>query len=283
MRFKIDGRYFLFASHVLLLTFAYEYYNLARYPAQLFFAFLSAVVTELVLHVWLRKYPNASYFDRILSAISEAAGLLLLVKSPLIAYYAIGSSIAVASKYVFTRRDGIHIFNPTNFAIIFTLAVIPLDYFAIFNDEYSIYLYPMLHVLFWGSLAIYFGRSVGITLGYFGTLVVCGLVVACFRKYAFAGLVFPEIGAFGLIFGFLMITDPKTTPRRFLFQIPFGAAIALGVLALRYATVIYPQFISYFVVTILTYALSLIFPQVYQGRSIEIQSGPADFTPAAAS
>jgi enediyne biosynthesis protein E5 len=264
-RFKhIEARYFLFASHLTLFVVAVVEYNLPRTILQLASAYLVGAGTELALHYWLKKYPKATAFDRTLSAVSEAAGLLLLVRSTLWYYYAIATFVAVVSKYVFTRHDGVHVFNPTNFAIVFGLALFPLNSFELNPDEYSVHTYAILHVMAFGMLAVAFGGTYFVTIGYFVGIVGAATFAPLFGWTGYAGVLFPEIGAFGMIFAFLMITDPRTTPARHPFKFLFGFAIAIGVLVLRSLQVAYPNFLSLFVITLATFALSFVFPSIYR-------------------
>ena len=261
---KVEGRYFLFGSHLTLFVVAVFAYNLPRTLVQLTTAYVAAAGTELALHYWLKKYPKATAFDRTLSAVSEAAGLLLLVRSTLWYYYAVASIIAVVSKYVFTRHDGVHVFNPTNFAIILGLALFPLNSFELNPDEYSVHTYAILHVLTFGVLAIAFGGTYFVTIGYFVAILAGAWAAPWFGWTGWVGVLYPEIGAFGVIFAFLMITDPRTTPTRHSYRFLFGLAVGVGVLVLRSLQVCYPNFLALFAVTLTTFALSFVFPSIYR-------------------
>lgn len=261
---NIDGRYFLFGSHITLFWVALAEYGLPRTQVQFMSAYVTAVVLELFLHYKLKKYPNATWHDRALSAVAEAAGIMLLVRSSSWYFYAFCSAIAVLSKYAFVRHDGVHMFNPTNFAIIFCLAVLPIHYFQIYPDEYSLRVYPIIHVIIIGTLAVAYGRTLSVVLGYFVGLVCWGLVAEIFTTGGFVRAVYPEIGAFGMIFAFLMITDPKTTPASVPLKFLFGAAVGVMVLVLRTGRISYPNFVALFIVSILTYFLSFKYPVIFR-------------------
>lgn len=261
---KVEGRWFLFGSHLTLFTVAMLHYNLPRTWVQVVTGYGTAAAAELALHYWLKKYPKATAFDRALSAVSEAAGLLLIVRSTLWYYYAIASLIAVGSKYVFTRHDGVHVFNPTNYAIIIGLALFPLNSFELNPDEYSSHTYAIGHVIAFGVLAITFGRTYFVTIGYFCGLILGARFAPLFGWTGWIGVLYPELGAFGMIFAFLMITDPRTTPQRNSYRLLFGLAVAFGVLLLRTLQVSFPNFLSLFLVTLATFGLSFIFPSIYK-------------------
>ncbi|CAN5518425.1 hypothetical protein BH09MYX1_BH09MYX1_00800 [soil metagenome] len=272
---KVEGRYFLFGSHLTLLTIAMLYYHLPRTWLQVATAYAVAATTELTLHFWLKKYPKATIFDRTLSAVSEAAGLLLLVRSTLWYYYAIACVIAVGSKYVFTRHDGVHVFNPTNYAIIIGLALFPLSSFELNPDEYSIHTYAIVHVIVFGVLATGFGGTYFVTIGYFCGLVLGARFAPLFGWTGWVGVLYPELGAFGMIFAFLMITDPRTTPQRNSYRLLFGLAVAAGVLILRSLQVSFPNFLALFLVTLTTFGLSFIFPSIYKKEARAVAPVPA--------
>lgn len=261
---RIDGRYFLFGSHLSLFYVAVTQYGLPRTEFQIISAYLTAVVTEILFHYWTRKYPKASLGDRIFSALSEAAGLLLLVRSGLPEYYIFGCFLTVASKYILVRPDGVHIFNPTNFAIVIGLAIFPNHYFQLFADEYSIQNYPIFHVMAFGLGAIIFGRVWAVTLGWFVGILALGGIMQLFRDTGFRHVVYPELGAFAMIFAFLMITDPRTTPGTHRLRFLFGLSVAVVVTFLRQNHFAFPNFVGLFIVTTVTYALSLRWPWIYK-------------------
>jgi hypothetical protein len=115
-----------------------------------------------------------------------------------------------------------------------------------------------------GVLAIAFGGTYFVTIGYYLGLFVCALFAKTFLTTGWVGTLYPELGAFGTIFAFLMITDPRTTPARHSYRFLFGLAVALGVITLRSMQVSFPNFLSLFLVTLATYALSFEFPEIYK-------------------
>lgn len=277
---NIDGRYFLFGSHLTLFWIALFEYGLARSKVQYISAYVVAVAVELALHYWLKKYPNATWWDRSLSAVAEAAGLLLLIKSTLWYYYALISAITVISKYVFVRHDGVHIFNPTNFAIVSGLVLFSTHYFQLYPDEYSLHIYPIIHVIVIGSFAVWYGKTYLVTLGYFLGFLAWGVCAELYTTSGFLRTMLPEIGAFGMIFAFLMITDPKTTPKRSWLKFAFGFAVSTGTMILRYKQVAFPNFISLFIVSIGTYLLSFGFPGIYKKPAEKKKEIPSQAPPA---
>lgn len=253
---RLDGRWFLGGSHLALLAVSMVFFRLQRDPPQVLVGFAAALLTEGILYSVTRKYPRGRISDRCFSAATEAAGLLILLRSHELWFYGLVSVLAVGSKYVFRRDDGRHIFNPTNFAIVFALAVFPPHWFAAWSDEYMRHWYPMLHVTAFGMMAVWLADSWRITMAY-----VVGLIAALLVAFPFSSLsdvvyaVGPELGVASLIFMFLMATDPKTSPREPRSQIVYGLAIAVGHVWLRAHEVLYSRYISLFVITLIWYLL----------------------------
>jgi Na+-translocating ferredoxin:NAD+ oxidoreductase RnfD subunit len=253
-----DGRWFLGGSHLTLCFISFFFYNFQRSIDQILLAYLFAFVTEIILFKLTDKYKDRSIWDRLFSAATEAAGLIILVKSGHLFFYAITSSIAVASKYFFRVTVNKHLFNPTNFAIVLGLCIFPTTSFNLLTDEFTVSHYPIFHVLIFGLLAVWRGKTWPITLGYFLTFVLVSTLFEIQQSGTFWYWLGPEIGAIGLIFMFLMITDPQTTPTSLMGMLIFGISIALVKIILKSHEVLYPHFIAAFIVTIVNQTLALI-------------------------
>jgi Na+-translocating ferredoxin:NAD+ oxidoreductase RnfD subunit len=66
--------------------------------------------------------------------------------------------------------------------------------------------------------------------------------------YPFLLIIGPELNVGVILFAFLMITDPITSPRNHNLQWLFGFSIAAVNLILRYEQLYYSQFIALFIV-----------------------------------
>ena len=251
---QIDGRWFLTGSHILLLCVCMINYKLQRSLEQILFSFVCATLTESLLYMTTNKYKQSSIFDRLFSATAEWAGLLILIKSTKWWFYGLMAIIAILSKYIFRRTENSHIFNPTNFAITICICLFPIEWFGVWPDEYMISIYPMIHVFIFGLFAISLAKSWLITLSYFlGLLISLALF---FPFNSVSSLVYalgPELGAVSLIFMFLMITDPKTSPRTHKLQFVYGFGIAFFHIYLRQKEYFYSRFVSIFAMTIIYY------------------------------
>lgn len=159
------------------------------------------------------------------SALISGLSLCLLLRSNYLTLVVLAAVVTIASKFVFRFR-GKHLFNPTNFGVVFMLAVTG-----------QVWVSPGQ----WGNVA------------FFAFLMAClgGLVVNRAARsdvtYAFIaaylGFVFARSFWLGepmaipihrlqsgalLLFTFFMISDPKTTPDSRAGRILFAALVAWG-------------------------------------------------------
>lgn len=252
MKFKkLDGRWFLGGSHFFLLIVAIFFYKLQRSTFQIFSAYACAVIVEIFFYRLTEKNKARTLFDCIFSACTEAAGLLILVRSPYDWFYIPMCFLAVSSKYLLRRNTTQHLFNPTNFAIVTMVGLLPKKYFELRGDEFNISLYPMLHVTVFGLYAVYLGKTWRIALSYFLTITAVALVLSRVTQESPIYLLGPELGATGLIFMFLMITDPKTTPTSARGQILFGSAIGCLLFLLKFNEYFYAHYFALFVIIVI--------------------------------
>jgi Na+-translocating ferredoxin:NAD+ oxidoreductase RnfD subunit len=245
---KIDGRWFLGGSHLTLVFVSIAFYNLQRSAFQIISAYTTALIVEFILYKMTEKNKQRTVRDVLFSSATIAAGLLILVKSTYSWFYIPMSAVAVSSKYFFTRTSTAHMFNPTNFAIVSMFALIPRQYFELRGDEFNISFYPMLHVFVFGCFAVYFGKTWRVTLSYFLSIFIISFLISVFNKESFIYLLGPEISAIGLIFMFLMITDPKTCPLLPRHQVLFGISVAVFLYVLRFSEFYYAHYVALFIV-----------------------------------
>lgn len=248
---KIDGRWFLGGSHVTLLLISYFFYDLQRTPFQIFSAYVAAFCTEIFFFHVTKKNSHRTIGDSLFSAATEAAGLLILVRSSFQFAYVIFAIVAVASKYALRLDERRHMFNPTNVAIVTGLVLIPRVYFEVRSDDFSLGLYPILHVFLFGTVAVYLGRTWMVTLSYITTAFAISFASHLATDQSLIYFIGPELGAIGFIFMFLMITDPRTTPSSKIGQAVFGSAVAVVLYVLRAYEVLYAHFLALFLVTLI--------------------------------
>lgn len=78
-----------------------------------------------------------------------------------------------------------------------------------------------------------FGGTYLVTIGYYLGLFGCALFAKTFTTTGWIGILYPELGAFGTIFAFLMVTDPRTTSARQSYRFLFGLAVSPFRISLR--------------------------------------------------
>jgi NQR2/RnfD/RnfE family subunit of NADH-ubiquinone oxidoreductase len=261
----LDPRWFVFGNNALLLFWGLALFGLQRSALQIATCFGATIGSELALARAFRR--DAPVFDRVLSAATAAVSTLILLVSPVPWFYALAGVVAIASKYLVKNATGKHVFNPTNFAIVFAVAFLPDD-LLVRPDQFSGSPWLMAQVFVFGVLAVVRGARFRTTLGYYLAVVGFALPVGTALGMKPLWILAPEMNTSTLIFACLMITDPQTTPgavargpsqanaatgasvrdahRR---QIAFGGLVGLVHLSLRYLQVPYSPFIALFVVT----------------------------------
>jgi Na+-transporting NADH:ubiquinone oxidoreductase subunit NqrB len=244
---RVDARWFVLVNNVALLVFGLAFFELQRDAVQIVTCFVAALACELIAARATTKHREARHPDRALSAATAAASTLILLRSPYEWFYALVVAIAIASKYVVLDARGRHVFNPTNFAIVFAVAFLP-DYLFVRPDQFSGSPWLMAQIVVFGLLAIVRGARYRTTLAYYATVILAGVPSGVALGLKPLWILVPELDTSTLIFAFLMMTDPRTTPERPSSQWAFGAAVAAVHLSLRYMQVPYSPFIALFVV-----------------------------------
>jgi Na+-translocating ferredoxin:NAD+ oxidoreductase RnfD subunit len=198
--------------------------NFAVSPLQIFTAIITAVVVDMAW-TW--------HQDRVLivpaSAMVTGLGLGLLLRSPDVAPFIIIEVIAMSSKHLI-RYQGKHIFNPGNFGLVVCLAftngvtqVTPGQW----GTSGTLVLLVLCVGLFLGYsvgrlriLAVFFAvhfvvANIGQALHPSTMMVWHGML---------SSSVFP---ASILIFGFFMLSDPRTSPRTATGGVAYATAVAV--------------------------------------------------------
>lgn len=218
-RRSLDPRYYQIAVLSGLLIYGLGWLHFDITPARAGLLLGTALLTQYACtRLW--RLPRFDPRSALISGLS----LCLLCRTNLAAVAALCAVVTVSSKFVVTWK-GKHIFNPTNFGLVFLMAI-----------GAPIWVSPGQ----WGNVA------------YFGFLMAClgGLVVNRAARsdvtYAFllsfAALQFGraawmmqrwavpihrlESGAL-LLFAFFMISDPKTTPNSRAGRILFACLVTL--------------------------------------------------------
>jgi Na+-transporting NADH:ubiquinone oxidoreductase subunit NqrB len=217
---RIDPRIYQIAilGSLLLYGFVWLDFEITVFRAALLLS------TVLITQLACTRIAHLPAFDPK-SALISGLSLCLLLRTNSVGLAVAAAVIAVSSKFLL-RIDGKHIFNPTNVALVATIAA---------TDR--VWVSPGQ----WGNAA------------FFGFLMAClgGLVV---NRAARSDVTFAFIAAYGglvigrslwlsepmtiplhrlesgslLLFTFFMISDPKTTPDSRAGRVIFATLVALG-------------------------------------------------------
>lgn len=250
---RLDPRWLILGSHVTLLMRWMSSYGLQRSWEQIILCYAVAGMMELGLSRTVRApgRQTQDLGDRLLSAAVAASGLLLFIYSPYWWFHGLAAAVAIGSKFALRSGMGRHVFNPTNFAIMACLTVLPSHVMAVYPNEFTQTWSSAAHVVAFGGAAAVLSDRWRISLAYLATV----LFVAVARAALFHGSVFyvlgPELGTLNLIFIWLMITDPRTTPSGHGPQWAMGCAIAAVELSLRWGEFSYEPFVATFIVSTL--------------------------------
>lgn len=243
----IDPRYLVLINHIILMSTAVLFFGLRRSWEQIAFVLVVTIVAELLLSWVTNKQKNFNIADRILSSAVLAFGALLLVRSSDWWFYGFIGLVGVISKYILVNEKGRHIFNPTNVAIVFAIIVLP-QFMNVRVDSFSAHIFSLCCILFFGMIAIIRANSWRITLGYYLGILVLGMAAYYVFNLHPLLIIGPTVNATIVLFAFLMITDPQTSPRDTNLQWIFGISIAVVDLILRYYQLYYSQFMALFIV-----------------------------------
>ena len=202
----VDPRYLVSFLITLILVLGEAFYGILGGYERLAITLGVCVVTELALS-WLIRGQFASWQRAYVTGLSLA--LLLKPQAGLLWPFALGSFLAIASKYVLALR-GRHLWNPSNFAISLLLVLAP-SRIALLSHQWGNHLGTNVVIWTFGLLIASRVKVLHVTLTY----VVCYLVLAALRSAMVGTPMLAELapitGPMYQLFIFFMVTDPRTT------------------------------------------------------------------------
>jgi hypothetical protein len=220
-RLAADPRHGQILTLGALLAYGLGWLQFDIGPAQVVVTLGSALAVQRLGDWW----TGAPWHSGARSALISALSLCLLLRTDALWMAAVGSTIAVGSKFLIRVR-GKHVFNPTNGALVALLLTTDLAWISPGQ---------------WGTAAAF-----AFTMACAGMLVVnraarSDVTLAFIAAYAAVlvgrslslgePMTIPlhrlESGAF-LLFSFFMISDPKTTPDSRTGRIAFALLVAAG-------------------------------------------------------
>ena len=190
-------------------------------PAQVALTLASALAVQRLGDAW----TGAPWRSGAKSALISALSLCLLLRTDALWLAAVGSAIAVGSKFVIRVR-GKHVFNPTNGALVALLLTTDLAWVS--PGQWGTAAAFAFAMACAGMLVVNRAARSDVTLAFLASYAA--LLVG--RSLSLGEpLTIPlhrlESGAF-LLFSFFMISDPKTTPDSRVGRIAFAMLVAAG-------------------------------------------------------
>lgn len=180
------------------------------------------------------------------SAYISGISIGILVRSPLLWPYAIGSLLSILSKYVL-RLDGRHLWNPSNFGICVLLFLAP-SAVAPLSVHWGNDLWPMLVIWAIGIIAVWRAGRAHITINYLLAFLVFALIRSRITGHTYLAEIAPLTGPMYQLFALFMVTDPKTTVRSRNGGIAVVWIVAAVEMLLRLGQVVYAPFYALFLV-----------------------------------
>ncbi|HXF95205.1 MAG TPA: hypothetical protein VNI61_03790 [Gemmatimonadales bacterium] len=225
----------------LILLGAHWSYGVLRGYEAIALAVLSAIVTDMIL---ARLMPGQQH--HLSSAYISGISIGILVRSPMLWPYVVGSVLSVMSKYLL-RVKGRHLWNPSNFGICVLLFLAPFAV-APLSVQWGNELWPMLVIWAIGLNATWVARRAHITVAYVASFFFFAWVRSLLTDSAFLTEVAPITGPMYQLFALFMVTDPRTTVASPRGAVLVAFLVALVEMLLRLAEVIYAPFYALFIV-----------------------------------
>lgn len=216
---QIDPRVYQAAVQGSLLLFGMLFLGFDISPPRVALLLGVSVATQFAC----TKIFRLSAFDPK-SAVNTALSLCLLFRCDSMAFTAAIAAACIASKFII-RSNGKHIFNPSNFGIVVALLagcgwVSPAQW-----GQFALFAFLVAAA---GFLVVTRAARADISLAFLGTFSALVIARALWLgdplEIAFHRL---QNGSL-ILYGFFMISDPKTTPDTRAGRIVFAALVAGG-------------------------------------------------------
>lgn len=222
---SLDPRLYQIASLGMLLLYGLMWLHFDVSLLQIIVILGTALLTQ---YAGTRFYSLPSFDPR--SPLISALSLCLLLRTNYLAVAAFAAVVAIAAKFMI-RWEGKHLFNPTNLALVVVIAA-GLGWIS--PGQWGQVAWFGFLIACLGSLVVTRAARADVTLAFLAFYI--GLLIA---RAAWLGdpLTIPlhqiESSAL-LIFAFLMISDPKTTPDSRTGRIVFASIVALAALYVQF-------------------------------------------------
>ena len=200
-----------------------------------------AIVAEaLMSRLTYGRWPHPA------SAYITGISVGILVRSPFLWPYALGSLISIASKYVL-RLNGRHLWNPSNLGVSALLFLAPSTV-TLLSIQWGNNIWPMVVIWTLGAVIVWRVGRLHISATYVASFLFFSFVRSAITGNPWLADVSPITGPMYQLFIFFMVTDPKTTVRPRWGQVLVVFVVALVEMLLRLQEVVYAPFYALFMV-----------------------------------
>jgi len=204
-------------------------------------AIATAILAEMALgRLTYGRWPHLA------SAYITGISIGILVRSPFLWPYALGSLISIVSKYVL-RVNGRHLWNPSNLGVSAELFLAPATV-SLLSIQWGNTVWPMAVIWLLGSVIVWRVGRLHISATYVASFVLFSFVRSGITGNPWAATVAPITGPMYQLFIFFMVTDPKTTVGPRWAQCVVVFLVAFVEMLLRLAEVVYAPFYALFIV-----------------------------------
>jgi hypothetical protein len=204
-------------------------------------AILTAIAAELVMgRLTYGKWPNPA------SAYITGISVGILLRSPYLWAYALGSLVSIATKYVF-RHNNRHVWNPSNFGVSAILFLAPASA-SVLSIQWGNVIWPMAVIWVLGAVIVTRAGRGHISATYVASFLLLALLRSAVTGNSWLATVAPITGPMYQLFIFFMVTDPKTTVRSKSGQCLVVFLVAVVEMILRLNEVVYAPFYALFIV-----------------------------------
>ena len=204
-------------------------------------AIVTAIVAEMVMgRLTYGRWPHLA------SAYITGISVGILVRSPFLWPYALGSLISITTKYVL-RLKGRHLWNPSNFGVSAELWLAPATV-SLLSIQWGNTLWPMAVIWLLGSVIVWRVGRLHISATYVASFFLFSFVRSAITGNPWLANVAPITGPMYQLFIFFMVTDPKTTVRPRWGQCLVVFLVAVVEMLLRLAEGVYAPVYALFLV-----------------------------------
>lgn len=205
----------------------------------------TAIATAILAEAALGRLTYGRW-PHLASAYITGISVGILVRSPFLWPYLLGSVISITSKYVL-RLHGRHLWNPSNFGVSVMLALAPQTV-SLLSVQWGNTLWPMAVIWLLGAVIVWRVGRLHISGTYVASFLTFALVRSAVTGNPWLASVAPITGPMYQLFIFFMITDPKTTVQPRWAQCLVVTTVAFVETLLRMGEVVYAPFYALCVV-----------------------------------